>query len=181
MSNINWTRINNDSNGNSRFVCSWLACLPSSWHAHDAMLNSSYNRVVALIARIGGRKFHNRNYAGGIVFTEYRGCLDQLEAKIEELKALTDKRHNVLKINNWVKRNDEFEWLSSYAVIVIDGLDLQHIEDNLKLRDKRIMQLLRNNGINVYASKHYIEDDGVNYVVHQIGSNYPLYAIQYGE
>ena len=68
---IDFLRINNDVNGNPRYVCSWLN-----------FNTGTYEQAVALAKTIGGRKFHNKQYGGGIVFQSYN-ILD-LEKEIIE-------------------------------------------------------------------------------------------------
>lgn len=70
---IEFTRVNSDANGNPRYVCHYLNLLT------DAEKNSSlaghvqdkYSIAIARANSIGGRKFHNRQYGGGIVFQSY--------------------------------------------------------------------------------------------------------------
>lgn len=69
---VDFTRINSDSNGNPRYVCHYLS------------FSDDYSRAVKLANSIGGRKFHNKQYGGGIVFQEYN--TNDLEKKILELK-----------------------------------------------------------------------------------------------
>ena len=69
---INFTRVNNDVNGNPRYVCHYLE------------LSNDYDRAVKLANSIGGRKFHNKQYGGGIVFQSYNN--DDLQKRILELK-----------------------------------------------------------------------------------------------
>jgi len=68
----NWTRVQNDNNGNPRYVVSWLELGVKSY---DAALN--------LARSIGGKKFHNRQYGGGIVFRSY--YLPETEAAIDRV------------------------------------------------------------------------------------------------
>lgn len=65
-------RINNDSNGNPRYVCHYLA------FAND------YSVALLMAKKLGGKKFHNKQYGGGIVFQSYN--IDDLSSKIEQLK-----------------------------------------------------------------------------------------------
>ena len=67
-----FTRINNDTNGNPRFVIHYL------------QLADSYERALYLSRPLGGRKFHNKQYGGGIAFTSYN--TDELKARIESIK-----------------------------------------------------------------------------------------------
>ena len=56
---INFTRVNNDVNGNPRYVC------------HFLNVADNYNEAILLAKKIGGRKFHNKQYGGGLVFQSY--------------------------------------------------------------------------------------------------------------
>jgi hypothetical protein len=67
-----FTRINNDTNGNPRFV------------VHFLQLADTYPRALFLARQLGGRKFHNKQYGGGIVFQSYN--TDQLAQKIAQIK-----------------------------------------------------------------------------------------------
>ena len=71
----NLTRVNNDVNGNPRYVFHFLA------------LADHYAEAVTVAKKlIGGKKFHNKQYGGGIVFQSYnvQNDLDVLNAYIEE-------------------------------------------------------------------------------------------------
>ena len=59
----NFTRVNNDTNGNPRFVLHYLAFDEQGSNVHTA-----YENAIAKAKKIGGRKFHNKQYGGGIVF-----------------------------------------------------------------------------------------------------------------
>ena len=65
-----FTRVRNDVNGNPRYVCHFLAL---DIHGLDSHLSISERYVMAckLANRMGGRKFHNKQYGGGIVFQSY--------------------------------------------------------------------------------------------------------------
>ena len=54
-----FTRVNNDVNGNPRYVI------------HFLNIADNYENAVKLANKIGGRKFHNKQYGGGIVFQSY--------------------------------------------------------------------------------------------------------------
>lgn len=56
----NWVKIKHDLNGNPRYVVSWLG------HGFD-----SYEQALRAAKRIGGKRFHNRQFGGGIVFQAY--------------------------------------------------------------------------------------------------------------
>jgi hypothetical protein len=56
---IQFTRLNNDINGNPRYVCHYLTMAPT------------YEAAVKLANSIGGRKYNNKTYGGGLVFQSY--------------------------------------------------------------------------------------------------------------
>ena len=71
----NLTRVNNDVNGNPRYVFHFLA------------LADHYGESVAIAKKlISGKKYHTKSYGGGIVFQSYnvQNDLDILNAYIEE-------------------------------------------------------------------------------------------------
>jgi hypothetical protein len=67
-----FTRINNDINGNPRFV------------VHYLQLADSYERALFLSRQLGGRKFHNKQYGGGIAFQSYN--TEYLAERIAQIK-----------------------------------------------------------------------------------------------
>lgn len=62
-----FTRIKNDVNGNPRYVCHFLH-LDADGYESGLDVSTRYLRAQALACALGGRKFHNRQYGGGIVF-----------------------------------------------------------------------------------------------------------------
>lgn len=69
---IDFVRINNDINGNPRYVCHFLNFAPN------------YEDAIKLAKTLGGKKFHNKQYGGGIVFQSYN--IDNLKNLILNLK-----------------------------------------------------------------------------------------------
>jgi hypothetical protein len=67
-----FTRINNDINGNPRYVI------------HFLQLSHDYTRALYLAKQLGGKKFHNKQYGGGIVFQSYNTRI--LEENINDIK-----------------------------------------------------------------------------------------------
>lgn len=63
-----FTRVNNDVNGNPRYVIHFLECCPETWKDD---ISSRYAATCKLMNKVGGRKFHNKQYGGGIVFQSY--------------------------------------------------------------------------------------------------------------
>lgn len=68
-------RVKNDVNGNPRYVCHFL-CLDVHGLESDFTISERYAMACKLANRAGGRKFHNKQYGGGIVFQSY--CLNEL-------------------------------------------------------------------------------------------------------
>jgi hypothetical protein len=63
-----FTRINNDVNGNPRYVL------------HFMYIDDNYSTAVNKCRCLGGRKYHTKSYGGGIVFQSY--SLDHLIKQI---------------------------------------------------------------------------------------------------
>lgn len=82
ISGIEWTRINNDTYGNPRYVCHFLTFCTD---ADKQELSGKYALAVKRANKLGGRKFHNKQYGGGIVFQSYN--IDDLTQDIKELMA----------------------------------------------------------------------------------------------
>lgn len=83
---IEWTKIKHDTNGNPRYVCHFLNFLtdddfrapkdmtePEAAEYIRVMKTTAYAYKLALkkANKIGGRKYHNKQYAGGIVFQSH--------------------------------------------------------------------------------------------------------------
>jgi hypothetical protein len=86
---IEFTRINNDVNGNPRYVCHFYALInENDRHCTEGWgINQTsvlYDIAVKRANKIGGRKYHNKQYGGGIVFQSY--SLPELEKAINEAK-----------------------------------------------------------------------------------------------
>lgn len=83
-----FTKIKHDINGNPRHVCHFLH-LDVHGYQSNIGLSERYTIALALAKTLGGRKFHNKQYGGGIVFQEYSGCLPHL---CDKINALTNKQ-----------------------------------------------------------------------------------------
>jgi hypothetical protein len=84
---MEFTRINNDVNGNPRYVVHFFNLLTEGEKNNTvAMLSLSgiYDLAVYKAKKIGGKKFHNKQYGGGIVFQSY--SLPELEKNIIEAR-----------------------------------------------------------------------------------------------
>lgn len=77
-----WTRIDNDINGNPRYVCHFLNLLTEA-EKEKYSYPDNYPMAVKRANKLGGRKFHNKQYGGGIVFQCYGGA--EMEPLIEQL------------------------------------------------------------------------------------------------
>ena len=77
---MEFTRINNDTNGNPRYVTHFLN-IPIN--GEGLTIDEKYNQAVKKANKIGGRKYHTKAYGGGIVFQSYN--LHNLEASIKNL------------------------------------------------------------------------------------------------
>lgn len=103
---IDFTRINNDINGNPRFVCHFLNFIRddefqwgttnkdgSTMTADEVckytkgipLIDCKYQKALQRAKQIGGKKFHNKQYGGGIVFQMYSGQQEEMSKTINEL------------------------------------------------------------------------------------------------
>lgn len=64
---ITLTRVNNDVNGNPRYVTHFLNFIT----AKDGYGSGRYELALKRAKSLGGKKFHNKQYGGGIVFQSY--------------------------------------------------------------------------------------------------------------
>lgn len=86
LNEITFTRVNQDINGNPRYVCHFLNLLSEKEKEdNDGPMGSKYALAVKKAKALGGRKFHNKQYGGGIVFQAYEGELRLLSERIKEL------------------------------------------------------------------------------------------------
>lgn len=86
---IDFTRVNNDVNGNPRYVCHFFNLTTDkeqseAYKTSKNHINYLYNLALGRAHKIGGRKFHNKQFGGGIVFQSY--SLPELERQINDLK-----------------------------------------------------------------------------------------------
>ena len=68
---IDFKRIGNDVNGNPRYVCHFLQVLPDYIKNGGDGISVKYQKALKLAKAIGGKKFHNKQYGGGIVFQSF--------------------------------------------------------------------------------------------------------------
>lgn len=81
MSKIEFTRVQNDTYGNPRFVAHFRSVICEESKIISPLLSSDkYPLALEKCKQFGGRKFHNRQYGGGIVFQSYNN--QSLETEI---------------------------------------------------------------------------------------------------
>lgn len=85
---IDFTRINNDVYGNPRYVVHFLEFLNNEEKSF-LPFSKKYEYALKKAKLIGGRKFDNKQYGGGVVFQSYNTI--DLEKKINELREKTPK------------------------------------------------------------------------------------------
>ena len=93
-SKIDWTKISWDVNGNPRYVCDYSYVLNENDKLKAKSLlelgkfkyivDAEYHLALKKANTIGGKKYHNKKYAFGIVFQSYN--LDYEERAILKLK-----------------------------------------------------------------------------------------------
>lgn len=88
LDNIKLTRVNNDINGNPRYVVHFLDFLNKEEEAF-LPFSKKYEYALKKAKIIGGKKFHNKQYGGGIVFQSYN--TDNLKEQIIDVMESTPK------------------------------------------------------------------------------------------
>jgi hypothetical protein len=90
---VEFTRVNSDINGNPRFVCHFLAFINDAdkRKADESKtdifgINTLYEIALRKSRQLGGKKFHNKQYGGGIVFQMYSGEQEEMSRRILEIK-----------------------------------------------------------------------------------------------
>jgi len=89
------TRVKSDANGNPRYVVHFLAfitdqdaidCARFAGEQRTFASNLKYDRALERARKVGGRKFHNKQYGGGIVFQCYGQS--EIDALIDQARAV---------------------------------------------------------------------------------------------
>jgi hypothetical protein len=71
---IDWWRANNDINGNPRWVCHFTQIIQdyySPTYKEHFDVDDKYKIALNRAKKFGGRRFHNKQYGGGILFCTY--------------------------------------------------------------------------------------------------------------
>ena len=76
-----FTSIDNDSNGNPRAVL------------HFLNIADDYEQALRITKDLGGKKYHNKKYGGGVVFSTYN--LDRLINQLNEIKSNVEIYHTL--------------------------------------------------------------------------------------
>lgn len=91
---IEFLRVNNDTNGNPRYVCHYSNLLTNEEGGYFSEkegryiepklpFNNQYPAALLRSRKVGGKKFHNKQYGGGIVFQSYN--IEDTARRIKEL------------------------------------------------------------------------------------------------
>ena len=70
MENLPFYRIENDVNGNPRYIIHFLYLLNES-ESEGLTLDQKYNLAIKKAKKIGGKKYRGNLFGGGIVFQSY--------------------------------------------------------------------------------------------------------------
>ena len=68
---LRFTRIDNDTWGNPRYVVHFFELLTPHEQGWTGMIDSKYATACKRANTIGGRKYHTKRFGGGIVFQSY--------------------------------------------------------------------------------------------------------------
>jgi len=79
---IDFKRISSDNMGNPRYVCHFLSFLTEHDNKNLKGFDLGYEVALNKAKQFGGRKFHNKQYGGGIVFSTYN--IEDLSRRIQE-------------------------------------------------------------------------------------------------
>lgn len=77
------TRINNDINGNPRYVFHFLDLLTEIEKDSNMGIESKYKLALLRAKQLGGKKYNTKSFGGGIVFQSYN--IENLKTQIKNL------------------------------------------------------------------------------------------------
>jgi hypothetical protein len=85
---MEFTKIKNDINGNPRYVTHFLNIPINTFkglaiNTNVLSISEKYKLACKKANKIGGKKYHNKSFGGGIVFQSYN--ISQLEKEINQL------------------------------------------------------------------------------------------------
>ena len=84
-----WHRITNDANGNPRYVVHFLPLVADL--SGEVNISARYRVACKRANTLGGRKFHNKQFGGGIVFQAYDCELPRIERGLLQLQGRDGK------------------------------------------------------------------------------------------
>lgn len=101
MANINATRIKNDVNGNPRYVVHFLDLLTDEEKNSSFLswIDAKYSLALQRAACAGGKKFHNKQYGGGVVYQSYAG----IDKEVEDSFKLFEVQKDCLNAKNHIE------------------------------------------------------------------------------
>jgi|APGre2960657404_1045060.scaffolds.fasta_scaffold01666_21 hypothetical protein len=79
-------RVKNDTCGNPRYVVHFLSLLTEE-ESNSLDVFEKYNHALSKARKIGGKKFHNKQFGGGVVFQCYN-----TESLVNEIAVLTNRK-----------------------------------------------------------------------------------------
>lgn len=90
ISQSDFSRMNNDANGNPRYCIHFLALNTPAENADNSgdFITRKYNLALARARKLGGRKFHNKQFGGGIIFGSIYNLNDLCEALNSTMKGI---------------------------------------------------------------------------------------------
>lgn len=107
---INLTRVNNDVNGNPRFVAHYTEFLPRELSNSTFLQWTGMKYDIALSianSHLAARRFNNKQYGGGIVFTSYSAQQDVRET-IEGFECSDMYAQAYNSVYLWVMNTESF-------------------------------------------------------------------------
>lgn len=111
----NFTRQNSDSNGNPRYATRFLNLLTEQ-ESDSLPRENRYSIAMERANKLGGRKYNNKKFGGGIVFQSYN--LDHLCEQInKELNPDYGKDDNIIR--HWL--GITFDYNPSREMVLIGG------------------------------------------------------------
>ena len=97
---FDWTRVNNDSNGNPRYVVHYTVF---SELLENVDIFDKYREALHHARKLGGKKYHTKSYGGGIVFQSYNLQRDEqnikeyIASKLSVWSELSNKLNKLIK------------------------------------------------------------------------------------
>ncbi|MFN8356303.1 MAG: hypothetical protein U0Y10_17730 [Spirosomataceae bacterium] len=135
MVKYDFTKINNDANGNPRYVVHFLDLLIPTDKHHP--LEEQYNIAVKRANKIGGKKYHNKSYGGGIVFQSYN--INDLAKKIDKIKDDASKPNVTTPKKTTAKANSANKTKATTKKNLLGDFDDKH---HTEMSDKEYLQFI---------------------------------------